>query len=61
MESRSEIKLFRMLAICTLCICMVGTSANAKLYIFGQVTGGDLDLCPDAFKMDVTDVLGEDQ
>jgi hypothetical protein len=61
MESRSEIKLFQMLAVCALCICIVGTSASAKLYIFGQVTGGDLDLCPDAFKMDVTDVLGEDQ
>ena len=61
METRSEIRLFRMLALCALCVGFVGMSASAKLYIFGQVTGGDLGLCPDAFKMEVTDVLGEDQ
>ena len=61
MKTRSEIRLLRTLALCALCICVVGTSASAKLYIFGQVTGGDLDLCPEAFTMDVTDVLGEDQ
>ena len=54
MKTRSEIRLFRTLAVCALCICMVGVSAQAKLYIFGQVTGGDLGLCPDAFKMDVS-------
>jgi hypothetical protein len=54
MKTRSEIRLFRTLAVCALCICMVGVSAQAKLYIFGQVTGGDMGLCPDAFKMDVS-------
>ena len=61
METRSEMKLFRTLAVCALCICVVGTSASAKLYIFGQVTGGSTGLCPDAFTMEVTDVVGEDQ
>ena len=61
METRSEMKLFRTLAVCALCVCVVGVSAHAKLYIFGQVTGGDLGLCPDAFTMEVADVLGEDQ
>lgn len=61
MRYRSEIQLFRMLAVCALCICVMGTSASAKLYIFGQITGGSMDLCPEAFTMEVEDVLGGDQ
>jgi len=61
METRSEMKLFRILVVCVVCICMLTVSAHAELYIFGQITGGSLDLCPDAFTMEVTDVLGEDQ
>jgi hypothetical protein len=61
METRSEVRLFHMLAACVLGACLLGVSAHAKLYIFGQVTGDDLDLCPEAFTMEVADVLGEDQ
>ncbi len=55
METRSEMKLLRTVAVCVLGICLLGVSAHAELYIFGQVTGGDLDLCPDAFTMKVAD------
>jgi hypothetical protein len=48
-------KLFRTLAVCVLCVCLLGASAHAELYIFGQVTGGSLDLCPDAFTMEVVE------
>ena len=61
METRSERKLFRTLAVCVLGVCLLGVLAHAELYIFGQVTGGSMDLCPDAFTMEVADVLGEDQ
>ncbi len=55
MGTRSEMKLSRTLAVCVLGICLLGVSAHAELYIFGQVTGGDLDLCPDAFTMEVVE------
>ena len=55
METRSEMKLFRTLAVCVVCLCMLGVSARAELYIFGQITGGSMDLCADAFTMEVTD------
>jgi hypothetical protein len=55
-----------MLALCALFFSVLGmtadcVAADSKLYIFGQITGGDLGLCPDAFKMVVTDVPGGDQ
>ena len=61
MRTRSEMKLFHALAVCLLLVCMMSVSVHAELYIFGQITGGSTDLCPDAFKMDVTEVPGEDR
>jgi len=48
-------KLFRALAVCVLGICLLGVSAHAELYIFGQITGDSMDLCPDAFTMEVVE------
>ena len=61
MKTRSEIKLFEAFAVVALFFCVLGMTAQAKLYIFGQITGDDLGLCPEAFTMEVTDVVGEDQ
>jgi len=55
MGTRSEMKLFRTLAVCVLCVCLLSVSAHAELYIFGQVTGGSMGLCPDAFTMEVVE------
>ncbi len=55
METRSEMKLSHTLAVCVLGMCLLGVSAHAELYIFGQVTGGSMDLCPDAFTMEVVE------
>ena len=55
MGTRSEMKLSRTLAVCVLGICLLGVSADAELYIFGQVTGGSVDLCPNAFTMEVVE------
>jgi hypothetical protein len=55
METRSVVKLFRMLVVCVLGVCLLGASAQAELYIFGQITGESLDLCPNAFTMEVVE------
>lgn len=53
METRSKMKLLYIL--CILNVALLGASAQAELYIFGQITGGSMDLCPNAFSMEVTD------
>ena len=58
METRSEMKLFCVLGVCLL--LLLGVSAHAELYIFGQITG-DTTTCPDAFMMEVTELPGQDQ
>jgi len=52
MGTRFEMKLVRALVVC---VCLLGVSAHAELYIFGQITSGSLDLCPDAFTMEVVE------
>jgi len=59
METRSEMKTFRILGVCLLFLCLMGVSAQAnlsELYVFGQITGGSSGLCPDAFTMEVQDM-----
>lgn len=51
MDTRSGMKLFQVGIFCLLG-CLIGVSAHAELFIFGQITG-DVDVCPDAFLMDV--------
>lgn len=61
MKTRSEMKLFDALAICVVCFCVLGVSrVHAELYVFGQITGGQTGLNPDAFTMEVTEA-GMDQ
>lgn len=55
METRSETKIVRMLVICALSACMLAGAAHAELYIFGQITGTDGVVCPDAFTMEVVE------
>lgn len=57
METRSEMKLFPVGILCL--FCLIGVSAHAELFIFGQITGGTSDLCSDAFLMDVTQQDGQ--
>jgi hypothetical protein len=52
METRSEIKTFCVGFLCLLCF-LVGASAHAELFIFGQITGDTAGICPDAFLMEV--------
>lgn len=58
MEKCSEMKLFHVGVFCLL-FCLIGVSAHAELFIFGQITGGTSNLCSDAFLMDVTQQDGQ--
>ncbi|MEN8127326.1 MAG: PEP-CTERM sorting domain-containing protein [Planctomycetota bacterium] len=48
-------KLFRILMVSVLCVCLLSVSARAELYILGKITSGSVEVCPDAFIMEVTD------
>jgi hypothetical protein len=61
MKTRSEMNQFRNLGVCLLFLCLLGVSAHAELYILGKITSGAPGSCPDAFTMEVTDVVGQDQ
>jgi hypothetical protein len=54
-------KQFRRLGLCLLLLCILSVSAQAQLYVLGKITGDVPGLCPDAFIMEVMDVVGQDQ
>jgi len=58
MDTRSEMKLFHVGVFCLL-FSLIGISAHAELFIFGQITGDTTGLCSDAFLMDVTQQNGQ--
>ena len=61
METRSEMKVLHVLW-CLLLMCLTSAAVQGELYIFGQITGDTAGICPDAFKMEVTQPAGvEDQ
>ena len=57
METYSEMRLFHVGIFCLL-FCLIGVSAHAELFIFGQILGGTTGLCSHAFLMDVAQQKG---
>lgn len=54
MDTRSEMKRFRIGVLCLLC-GLISASACAELFIFGQITG-EVEVCQDAFLMEVLEM-----